>query len=129
MNATKKLLDKWMEWRSASNGGPLTQKELAKELGVGQTSISNYKVGVSQAAPHVISKMARDLGESEAAWLALVESERARDGEDRRAWARIARQLGAAASIAVVALMVFPAPAKATVAANLNGNTPYALCE
>lgn len=105
MNATNKLLDKWMTWRSSKPGADLRQSAIAIELGVKQTAISNYKVGVSQAAPHVIAKMARDLGENEAAWLALVESERARDASDRRAWLKVARQLGAAAALAVVALL------------------------
>ena len=107
MNATNKLLDKWIEWRSSKSGGPLTGAAIAVELGVKPTSISNYRVGTSQAAPHVIEKMARDIGESPAAWLALVESERARDAADRKAWLKVARQLGAAAALAVVAL--FPA--------------------
>lgn len=113
MNATNKLLDKWTVMRSGKLGGPLTQKAIALELGVKQTTISNYKVAVSQAAPHVIEKMARDLGENAAAWLALVESERAKDAGDRRTWARVARQLGVAATLAAVTLMGFTSEAAA----------------
>ncbi|WP_408953715.1 DUF3693 domain-containing protein [Lysobacter sp. Hz 25] len=99
MNATNKLLDKWIEWRSLKQGADLRQSAIARDLGIRATSISNYRAGTSQAAPHVISKMARDLGENEAAWLALVESERSKDAEDRKTWARLARQLGAAAAV------------------------------
>lgn len=124
MNATNKLLDKWIAWRSLKPGADLRVSAIALELDVKPTAIANYRAGVSQAAPHVISKLAADLGENELAWLALVESERARNGSDRRTWARMARQLGAAAAIAVVALLPFnPAIAK------VNGGTPYALCE
>jgi len=86
MNATNKLLDKWHAMRSAKHGGPLLQSEMAHELGVKPTAISNYRSATSQAAPHVIEKMCRELGENSAGWLALVESERARDATDRRTW-------------------------------------------
>ena len=105
MNATNKLLDKWIELRSTKLGGPLTQAAIGLELGVKQTSISNYKVGLSQAAPHVVEKMAKDLNENPAAWLALVESERAKDAGDRRTWARVARQLGVAAVVTLCAVV------------------------
>lgn len=112
MNATNKLLDKWIEWRSLKLGADFRQAAIARELGVRSTSISNYRAGTSQAAPHVISKMARDLGENEAAWMALVESERAKDAEDRKTWARLARQLGAAAAVfLMLSSVALPAPA------------------
>lgn len=77
---------------------------MAADLRIRHSSISNYRSGFSQAAPHVIERMARDIGENPAAWVALVESERARDAEDRRTWARIAKQLGLAAALVIAAL-------------------------
>ena len=105
MNATNKLLDKWAAMRSAKLGAPLKPSAIAHELGLKPGAISNYRAAVSQAAPHIIEKMARDIGENPAGWLALVESERARDAEDRRTWARLARSFGAAATVAAVALL------------------------
>lgn len=113
MNATNKLLDKWTSMRAAKLGGAITPSAIAIELGVKRTSIANYRAGTSQAAPHVISKMARDIGDNPAAWLALVESERARDANDRKAWAAVARQLGAAAAVAAITLCAMPTHAKA----------------
>ncbi len=105
MNATNKLLDKWTAMRSAKLGGPLTQTAIAIEFGLKPSAVSNYKVGLSQAAPHVVEKMAKDLNENPAAWLALVESERAKDAGDRRTWARVARQLGVAAVVTLCAVV------------------------
>jgi 2-hydroxychromene-2-carboxylate isomerase len=99
MNATNKLLDKWIAWCSAKQGAAPSVAAIAAALDVKPTAIANYRSNFSQAAPHVIAKMARDLGENEAAWLALVESERARNATDRKAWARVARSLFGAAAL------------------------------
>lgn len=93
MNATQNLLERWWTVRS-----PETVKAAAERLGVRPTAIANYRAGVSQATPAVIAKMADDLGENAGHWLAQVEAERAHNERDRKAWANVARRLGAAAA-------------------------------
>jgi len=101
VNATQKLLEMWVSRRAVVAGADMRHAAMAMELGIKPTSIGNYLSGFSQAAPHVIAKMARDLGENEMAWCALVESQRARDAADRKTWAKIAKQLGAAACLVI----------------------------
>jgi len=113
VNATQKLLEKWISRRAVVAGADMRHAAMALELGIKPTSIGNYLSGFSQAAPHVIAKMARDLGENELAWISLVESERARDAADRKVWARLARSLGMAACLTVAVLGTLPAKAEA----------------
>ena len=100
MNATNRLLALW--WAKMA---PASAVEAGKRLGVSGQAIANYRAELSQATPAVIAKMAGDLGENPAQWLAQVEAERARNDGDRKAWAAVARKLGAAAAVAGIAIM------------------------
>lgn len=100
MNATNRLLDKWMETCRVPNF-----KAAAQRLHVEPSAVSNWRSGLSQATPAVIARMALELGESDVAWLALVESERSRKPEDRKAWAAIVKRLASAAAVLLVAFM------------------------
>jgi len=126
MNATNKLLDKWIEWRSTQPGKASSNTAIAKDLGVTGPSIANYRSGLSQAAPHVIEQMAREIGENPVAWLALVESERARNADDRKTWQRLARSFGAAAALALVAL--FPTAKASAMTVGLKAEQAQAIC-
>ena len=83
MNATQRLLNIWMKRCHIAS-----QTVAAKNLGTKASTVNNWVQGVSQAAPQYVDQMARESGELEIAWLALVESERARDADDRATWKR-----------------------------------------
>lgn len=112
MNATQRLLESW--WKARN---PDTVKAAADRLGVRPTAIANYRAGVSQATPAVIEKMAVDLGEDAGRWLAQVEAERTHNERDRRAWAALARRLGAAAALGCI--VALPAANVAQIVGNL----------
>lgn len=100
MSATLKLLDKYKETRSIPS-----DNAAAIALGIHRATVSGWRRGGKQAEPHVVAAMAKAVGEEAGGWLALIESERARTEADRKTWAAVARQLGAAAAVAVVALL------------------------
>ena len=102
MNATLELFGRWKEAK-----GLTSDPVAAAVLGVAKQTVSNWRTRGSQAEAHLIAKMTRDLGEDPGKWLALVESQRARTDADRKTWAALARQLGAAAAVAFVALLPF----------------------
>ena len=89
-------------WKTAQ--GIESDYAAAQALAVSRSSPSNWRHGRSHAAAHTIKRMADEIGEEPGKWQALVEAERATKGEDRRAWASVARQFGAAATLAAVAL-------------------------
>lgn len=101
MSSTTKLLERWMKAR-----GLTTQTAAAAALGTKPSTVNNWLRGVSQAAPAYIRKMADDLGEQAAGWVLLIESERARDADDRKALAALAKSLGVAAAVALCAIAV-----------------------
>jgi len=101
--ATVRLLDLWKHEK-----GLESDYAAAQALGVTRGSPSNWRHGRSHAAPALVTRMAVDLGQDAGAWLALVESERASTAEDRKAWASLARRLGAVATVAAVALFATP---------------------
>lgn len=99
MSATITRLDKFKETRSLPS-----DNAAALALGIHRATVSGWRKRGTQAEPHVIAQLAAAIGEEPGAWLALVESQRARSDADRKAWAAVARRLGAAAAVAVVAL-------------------------
>ncbi|WP_237052781.1 hypothetical protein [Marilutibacter chinensis] len=123
MSTTATLLDKAKKRRSYPS-----DMALAAAVGVSRSIVSEWRKGTKFPSEDHVCALARMAGEDAAPWLVLTQAEKS-TGPAHRAWLDLARQLGAAAALAVVALMVFPAPAKAKVPANLNGNTSYALCE
>lgn len=103
MSATTQLLDKWKKVRSIAS-----DNAAGVALGIHRATISGWRHNNRQAEAHVLAQMARDLGEDPGAWLALVESERARSEADRKAWRDVAKRLGAVAAVLVA--MVGGAP-------------------
>ncbi|KRC33947.1 MULTISPECIES: DUF3693 domain-containing protein [unclassified Lysobacter] len=127
MSATTRLLDAWKKAKNidSDNAAAIT-------LGLTRSAVSEWRLNGVQGRAGVIARMAKDLSEDEAAWLALIESERARTDADRKAWAAVARRLGAVAAALVLAIaLMMPVGAQAaqTAKANLNDSTHYALCE
>ncbi|MDG2518414.1 hypothetical protein [Lysobacter soli] len=100
MTSTIKLLD---QWKAAK--GITSDNAAALALEVSRQAASRWRNGLAQAEPHTIARMAREIGQDAGAWMALVEAERAKSAEDRKAWIALARQLGAAAAIACFAVM------------------------
>ena len=99
MSATTRLLDKYQETRSLPS-----DNAAAIALGIHRATVSGWRQRGTQAEAHVIAQMAHAIGDDPGKWLALVESERARSDADRKAWAAVARQLGAAAVLALCAV-------------------------
>lgn len=123
MSATTQLLDKYKDSRSLPS-----DNASAIALGIHRATVSGWRQRGTQAEAHVIAQMAKEIGEDAGRWLALVESERARSDADRKAWAAVARKLGAAAAVAFAALMPL-GNVQAGTLTNLNGSASYALCE
>ena len=98
MSQTWKLFERWQAAKGYSS-----VRQAAMALGVDPSAATLWKNG-RNANADVIEHMANELGESPAAWAALVMQEQSK-GEAARAWGRIARQLGAAAVIALAALL------------------------
>jgi transcriptional regulator with XRE-family HTH domain len=97
MSAAQKLLDK-----AAENCSPANQSGLALRLGVTRSLISSWKTGVFGVPAERIAELARighvDAGE----WLILIEAEQA-GGEARKAYGSLAKRLGLAALLALLA--------------------------
>lgn len=124
MTATRILLDRWKAAKSIPS-----DNAAALELGITRQAVSRWRQTPTQAEPNLVARMAHDLGDDAGKWLALVESERARSDADRKVWAALARQLGAAATLAAVALLPFPGNATSRVSSTENALTGYTLCE
>lgn len=115
MSATLKLLDKYRETRSIPS-----DNAAAIALGIHRATVSGWRKQGKQAEAHVIAAMAKAIGQEAGGWLALIESERARSNEDRKVWAALARQLGAAASVTLMLFAVsLPSPAKSRQVASI----------
>ena len=101
MSATTTLLDRWKAAKHVAS-----DNAAALALNITRQAVSRWRNELSQAEPALVWQMAEEAGEDAGAWLALVESERARSEADRAAWRNIAKRLGAAAAtLAVVALL------------------------
>lgn len=93
--------DLFLRWKAAkgftSDRQALTALEVSHGAGV------HWKAGRNADAA-VIEQMARDLGENPMLMVALAMKEQSQ-GASAKTWARFAKQLGAAAAIAMVALL------------------------
>lgn len=126
MSAIAQLLDKAKKTRSIPS-----DNAFAASMGLRRQVISQWRSGDSYPSEDNIAQLAEAAGEDPVTWLVRVKAERT-EGPAGKAWARLARQLGAAASIAILMIaLALPVPARATTAydASLNEQTPYALCE
>ncbi|WP_057626358.1 DUF3693 domain-containing protein [Stenotrophomonas terrae] len=83
-------------------------------LGVTRAAVSSWKQG-KNAEIQYIEKMALDIGDSPESWSALVMAERSNSEDEKAAWTRIARKLGAVAMALVVSVgLASPAPVQAS---------------
>lgn len=122
MPAAIELLDKWKKARSLAS-----DNAASAALHVTRQAVSGWRTGATRPEAHTVERMCADLGEPVGAWLARIESERARSEADRRVWAKLARELGAAAVLAVAALTPYHASAAASNAMRHIDGTSYTL--
>ena len=120
MSNIANLLDKARERRSLAS-----DNALAQSLHVSRSIVSEWRKGTKPVPDDRICALASMAGEDAGIWLVKIHAESAH-GDTARAWAKLARQLGAAAVVSVAALLPL---GNAQAAVNLNGSTPYALCE
>ena len=81
---------------------------LAAALGVSRSIVSEWRKGTKFPSEDHVCALAHMAGEDEARWLVVVQAERT-TGPAHKAWTTLARQLGAAAALAVVALLPYSA--------------------
>ena len=120
MTAIAELLDKAKKARSIPS-----DNAFAVAMGWRRQVVSQWRNGDSYPSEDHIAQLAEIANDDPVTWLVRIKAERT-DGAAGKAWARLARQLGAAAALAVAALLPM-GNARAT--ANLNGLPSYALCE
>lgn len=116
MSATNDLFTRWKAHKRID-----TDSEAAKRLGVSHGTPHHWKQG-RNASVAVLERMAKDLGEDVIPHYLAAMAEAAKDAEDKRTLARLARRLGAAcfALLALAPLMLHSSPAEA--AGGLQGN-------
>jgi len=99
MGIVASLLDKAKERRSIP-----TDMALGERLGRSRAIVSQWRKGEKYPEEDVLCALADLAGEEQAKVLVGVQAERT-TGPAHRAWERLARQLGAAAALALVVLM------------------------
>lgn len=97
--------DLYTRWKATK--GFTSDRQALAELGVSHGAAVHWKDGRNGDAA-VIEHMAKDLGENAMLMVALAMKEQSK-GESAKTWARFAKQLGAAAAVAAVALVAYAA--------------------
>lgn len=123
MSAT---LDLFIRWKAAK--GIASDRSAAAELGISHAGPAQWRAGRNGSAS-VIERMARDLGEDPIPVILQAFAEAARDADDRKTLAKLARRLGAAVVLLMLAPMMIPGSAKAAETGLSEGgrNIHYAL--
>jgi len=98
---------------------------ISKTLGISRQAISNYRKGSAFFDDVVCLKVAELLNLDPMKVIADIHMERTKDPEVRKIWRRLARQVGRAAAVVLLAgqVVTLPAPAQASVKAP--GNSVY----
>lgn len=108
MDAVNKLLDRAKKARSLPS-----DVALAGSLGVSRQLVSQWRNGANPMSDERIAQVA-DLAQVDAAqWLVAIHAAQT-SGAAHKAWERLARQIGAAAVLAVAALFPFQSARAAT---------------
>lgn len=105
MNSTINLLDKYKKACSLAS-----DNACAIALGVSRQAVSKWRHGENHPEADAIERMCLATGEATAKWLPLIEADRARTPEARKAWLRLAQ---VAASIAITVGLSIAAPSTA----------------
>jgi hypothetical protein len=122
MSAVEKLLDK-----AKDSCSPPNYSALAARMGVSRQALSRWKNGTEPMPDERIAQAATMAKADSGQWLLTIHAERA-EGAAAKGWESLLRRFGAAAAVAVVALMPL-GNVQAGSLASLNGSSPYALCE
>lgn len=107
MTAANKLLDKARECCSLAS-----DHALADRLQVSRQLVSQWRTGKNPLSDERVAQLARLCKEDAGQWLVAIRAEQSQ-GDAARAWATLARRLGAAAAVGVVALLPFHSPTDA----------------
>lgn len=98
MTSVNKLLAKARECCSASSDAAF-----AERIGVTRQLVSQWRKGATPIPDERIAQLARLCKDDPAQWLVAVRAEQSH-GEAAKAWASLARRLGAAAAVACAAV-------------------------
>ena len=96
------LLDKARARRSIAS-----DNALGAQMGKSRQTISQWRSGVTHPTDDDVLRLCAMAGEDCAEWLVRVAADRATSAQVAKAWATLAKRLGAAASLAVVALLPY----------------------
>lgn len=107
MSATLELFE---AWKAAK--GYATDSAAGHALKVSRQTVNNWRSRGGNAEPHVIERMAADLGRDPVPVILQAFAEAARDAEAKRTLGRLARRLGAAC-VALLALAPWMMPSSA----------------
>lgn len=121
MGAISQLMD------LARDHGYATDVALAERLGRSKQIASQWRAGTKYPEDETVLEMARIAGQDPGVWLLRIQAERA-SGAAGRAWAALAKRLGAAAALGFLAMGLTPSPAVAQVvdsAAQIPSNVYY----
>jgi transcriptional regulator with XRE-family HTH domain len=121
MNTLNILLDKAVAACSPSNG-----EELGRRIGVSRSAVSKWRTGGVITEKHLTALIS--IAHADPRLAITVLQEQATTAPERSVWGSLARQLGAAAAVAVAALMPL-GNAQAGTLTRLNESHFYALCE
>jgi hypothetical protein len=103
MFSVAKFLD-----RAKRNGKIDTDYQLAKQLGITQSAISNYRLGKTMPDEAAITKLCMMSGDDAAITAALIQADRAekaKNPEGRFIWATVAQRLQGTVAAIVAAVM------------------------
>jgi len=104
MSAIADLIDRAKKARAIPS-----DNAFAVAMGWRRQVISQWRSGDSYPSEDHIAQLAELAHDDPVKWLVAVKAERT-DGPAGKAWARLARQLGAAAAVAAVALIAYAMP-------------------
>ena len=107
MSVTAQLFVRWKEAR-----GFTSDRAALQTLGVSHGAAVHWKAG-RNADADVIERMAKDLGENAGALIAQAMAEQAK-GDAAKTWARLAKQLGAAAAVVLAVALPWAAQSAST---------------
>lgn len=103
MRSINKLLDKARRVCSLDSDA-----QLAERLHVSAQLVSQWRKGKNPISDERVTQLAQMAHEEPGAWLVLVNAEQSA-GATAKAWLTVSRRLGAAASLAAIALLYHPA--------------------
>lgn len=118
MSATLELFE---DWKKAK--GYATDSAAGHALKLSRQTVNSWRARNGNAEPHVIERMANDLGRDPIPYVLQAFSEAAKDADARRTLAKMAKKLAASSMALLLALMPYFAPTNAD--ASESGSARY----